>query len=183
MVLIRGENTGIKTFMAAWRYSFRQKITLASQLFGLLFIFPSWALYVWIKDSQFGSQPQCNDLVKYVFFFRSVRGTVNWLRILAIVCFSIRMYGSLIIFSAMFSTDNAIDSDDEMDIESRGQRNIISPILWVSSWFPWYFRLTIVMVTHQSRFAVYGIVTTELIVRGISILSPSWEAYLCKTSS
>ena len=69
MVLIRDENTGINTFMVAWRYSFRRKITLASQLFGVLFIFPSWALYVWIKDSRFGSQPQCNDLVKYVFFF------------------------------------------------------------------------------------------------------------------
>ena len=166
--------------MVAWRYSFRRKITLASQLFGVLFIFPSWALYVWIKDSRFGSQPQCNDLVKYVFFFRSVRGTVNWLRILAIVCFSIRMYGSLIIFSAMFSTGNTVDSDDEINIEYRGQRNFISPILWVSSWFPWHFRLAL---THHSRHAVYGIVTTELIVCGISFSSLSREGYLGKTAS
>lgn len=64
------------------------------QCFGILVIFPSWALYVWIKGSVFGSQPLCNDLVKYVFFFISVQGTVHWLRILAIICFSVKILSS-----------------------------------------------------------------------------------------
>ena len=40
-------------------------------------------LYLWIKDSRFGAQPECNDLVKYVLVFVTFRATVGWIRILA----------------------------------------------------------------------------------------------------
>lgn len=135
------ENTGIR---ATWilKYSFRASdrfrvdmITHVIQWFGILFVFPSWALYVWIKGSGFGSQPLCNDLVKYVFFFISIRGTVNWLRILAIICFSLRMFSPLIL---LLSTKRFSPRGDS---ESRGYFSSISRLastLWVFSWFPWH---------------------------------------------
>ncbi|KAH9000440.1 hypothetical protein EDB92DRAFT_1831305 [Lactarius akahatsu] len=63
---------------------FKMNITLAFQVLQVIILIP-WALYVWIKDSRFGSQPECNHFVKYVFFFVTVRATVGWLRILAFV--------------------------------------------------------------------------------------------------
>jgi hypothetical protein len=47
--------------------------------------FTIWLLYVWIKDIDFGSQPSCNHLVKYVLFFANVKATATWLRVLFIV--------------------------------------------------------------------------------------------------
>ncbi|KAI9440676.1 hypothetical protein H4582DRAFT_1487001 [Lactarius indigo] len=63
---------------------FKMNVTIAFQVLQVLILIP-WALYVWIKDSQFGSQPECNHFVKYVLFFVTVRATVGWLRILAFV--------------------------------------------------------------------------------------------------
>jgi len=48
-------------------------------------VFTVWLLYVWIKGSNFGSQPTCNHLVKYVLFFANVRATATWLRVLFIM--------------------------------------------------------------------------------------------------
>ena len=60
------------------------KIFIAVQTFSTV-VFTVWLLYVWIKDSSFGSQPECNHLVKYVLFFANVRATVTWLRVLFII--------------------------------------------------------------------------------------------------
>ena len=49
-------------------------------------VFAVWLLYVWIKDIDFGSQPSCNHLVKYVIFFADVRATATWLRVL-LICY------------------------------------------------------------------------------------------------
>jgi hypothetical protein len=48
-------------------------------------VFTAWFLYVWIKGSNFGSQQECNQLVKYVLLFIEIRATVTWLRVLFIV--------------------------------------------------------------------------------------------------
>ena len=42
--------------------------------------FTAWGLYLWVHVKDFGSQPECNDRIKYVFFFFTVRATVPWLR-------------------------------------------------------------------------------------------------------
>ncbi|KAH8983150.1 hypothetical protein EDB86DRAFT_260327 [Lactarius hatsudake] len=63
---------------------FKMNITLAFQVLQVIILIP-WVLYLWIKDSRFGSQPECNHFVKYVFFFVTVRATAGWLRILAFV--------------------------------------------------------------------------------------------------
>ena len=48
-------------------------------------VFTVWLMYVWVKDSSFGSQPECNYLVKYVLVFADVRATADWLRVLFIM--------------------------------------------------------------------------------------------------
>lgn len=48
--------------------------------FASVMAFTGWALYLWIHAKDFGSQPQCNDQVKYVLMFVNVRATAPWLR-------------------------------------------------------------------------------------------------------
>ena len=88
--------TGIKTSIVAWRYSLRRQITLALQLLQVLFIFPSWTLYVWIKGAAFGSQPECSHLITYVLLFVTIRATVNWLRIIFMAFISLTICISLV---------------------------------------------------------------------------------------
>ena len=44
--------------------------------------FTAWALYVWANVKDFGSETDraCNNRIKYVLFFVSVRATAPWLR-------------------------------------------------------------------------------------------------------
>ena len=100
-VLTRAEKTGINRFILANRFGFKMKITFAVQVSQVLVIFIPWSLYVWIKDSQFGSQPECNNLIKYVVLFINVRATVGWLRIMSIVGLTTGALSSLIGLGAM----------------------------------------------------------------------------------
>ncbi|KAI0320202.1 hypothetical protein OF83DRAFT_1106364 [Amylostereum chailletii] len=53
-----------------------------------------WSLYVWVHVREFGSQSQCNNSIKYVFFFANVRPTVGWFR---------RFSMAILILSAIFA--------------------------------------------------------------------------------
>jgi hypothetical protein len=192
-VLISKENTGFSRFLSAKRIDFKLKMTLLVQLCQVSIIFPPWLLYVWIKDSRFGAQPECNHLVKYVFFFATVRATVNWLRIVFLVGVSIGLFYVLISLRSIPSLRKALSAgSDEASDEAPDTEFVpimpfarilwISSVMWVPSWFPRCFRLTIIILTRCPRLAVYGIVTAELIVCGISFLSSGREAYLCKHS-
>jgi hypothetical protein len=66
-------------------------------------VFTVWLLYVWIKGSNFGSQPKCNRLVKYVLFFADVRATVTWLRVLFIMNLVMNACTLLFRFGAILS--------------------------------------------------------------------------------
>lgn len=72
-------------FATAKKIDFKLRVTYLVQSFKGVVIMPPWLLYVWIKVSRFGAQPECNHLVKFVFLFVNVRATVNWLRIFMIV--------------------------------------------------------------------------------------------------
>jgi hypothetical protein len=100
-VLIRAEKIGINRFIQANRFGFKMKITFAIQVLQVLVVFTPWSLYVWIKDSGFGSQPECNNLIKYVVLFISVRATVSWLRIMSIIGLATSALTSLIGLGAM----------------------------------------------------------------------------------
>ena len=88
-LIIGDENIGANRFILANRFGLKMKITFTVQVFQVFVVFIPWSLYVWIKGSRFGAQPECNDLVKYVIFFVSIRATVTWLRIFAIVSLSL----------------------------------------------------------------------------------------------
>ncbi|KAF9555926.1 hypothetical protein CPC08DRAFT_752789 [Agrocybe pediades] len=47
--------------------------------YSLLLLFVGWALYVWSTVKTFGVNSECNNSVKYIFFFFSVRATAPWL--------------------------------------------------------------------------------------------------------
>ncbi|KAH9066802.1 hypothetical protein EDB87DRAFT_1573690 [Lactarius vividus] len=91
IVLTRDGKTGAKRYITRRdspdsepSSKFKWNITIAFQVLQVL-IFVPWVLYIWVKDSRFGSQPECNHFVKYVFFFATVRATVSWLRILVFI--------------------------------------------------------------------------------------------------
>ena len=42
--------------------------------------FTGWALYVWVNVEHFGNVKICNDHIKYVIFFATIRATAPWLR-------------------------------------------------------------------------------------------------------
>jgi hypothetical protein len=77
------------------------RIFIAVQTFSTV-AFTVWLLYVWANDSKFGSQPECNHLVKYVFFFANVRATETWLRVLFITYLGINSCVMLLTFGAIF---------------------------------------------------------------------------------
>jgi hypothetical protein len=54
-------------------------IGVLSQIIGQI-AFTAWALYLWIDVRGYGSQHECNDEVKYVVMFFTIRATKHWLR-------------------------------------------------------------------------------------------------------
>src|SRR5579863_1163422 len=92
---------GQRRFIRSTGGDFRMKIFITVQTFSTL-VFIAWLLYVWIKDSKFGSQPECNHLVKYVLFFVNVRATETWLRFLFITYLALNSCMMLLTFGAIF---------------------------------------------------------------------------------
>ncbi|KAH9167475.1 hypothetical protein EDB89DRAFT_122688 [Lactarius sanguifluus] len=86
----------------------KMNITLAFQVLQVIILIP-WVLYVWIKDERFGSQPECNHFVKYVFFFVTVRATVGWLRILAFIGLAACAVGLVIVLVMALKLKEDID--------------------------------------------------------------------------
>ena len=184
--LIRDEDTGLSRFFRARRIPFKLRMTILAQLCQDSIIWPPWLFYVWIKVSRFGAQPECNHLVKYVFGFVTIRATVNWLRIFFLIfasfgllCFLIglRMFWNL---KALF-----VDSDEVLNVEDdypTTAKDYFSTFLWVpfQSYSAFLSHDVNTNVLSHPSLAIYGIVTAELIVCGISCLSPSQEACLYK---
>jgi hypothetical protein len=114
-VLIREENTGIRRLIRAERLSFKVKITLVVQVVQVLFLYPAWALDVWVKAPRFGSQPECNHLVKYVFLFVNIRATAKWIRGLSIFAFSTIIAGSLPLLAIFLKARHLLYSSGEIE--------------------------------------------------------------------
>jgi hypothetical protein len=173
--LIIDENAGLNRVLSAKRIDFKLRATYIVQLFHSIFIMPPWLLYVWIKDSRFGAQPECNHRVKYVFVFVTVRATVNWLRILMIVILSVNWYFSLTNLRGTYYALRKMFADSYEGSESGVRVTAFARVpwplrvTWVHSWFP----INMIILTHRPSLAVYGIASAELIVCGVSFSSPS----------
>ncbi|KAI9512420.1 hypothetical protein F5148DRAFT_1163185 [Russula earlei] len=48
--------------------------------FASVIAFTTWGLYLWFNVKHYGQHPECNDQIKYVIMFKTVRATVPWLR-------------------------------------------------------------------------------------------------------
>ena len=90
-----------RRFIRSGQNDFRMKIFTGFQILTTM-VFTVWLLYVWIKGSNFGSQPTCNHLVKYVLFFADVGATVTWLRVLFIMNLVMTACTLLFSFGAIF---------------------------------------------------------------------------------
>ena len=114
------ENVGMRKFIRHSKSSpesrgnfRRMKVIIAIQTFTTV-VFTIWLLYVWIKDSHFGSQPECNHLVKYVLLFANVRATDTWIRVLFIlylVLFSCRLLYRSILIAFIYVDDHSKPQD------------------------------------------------------------------------
>jgi len=168
---------GQRRFIRSSGRDFRMKIFITIQTFSTV-VFTVWLLYVWIKDSNFGSQPQCNHLVKYVLLFADVKVTMTWLRVLFIIYLVINACTLLFRFGVILSVymenlrndlhdkvRNVVTGPGAERVEQPEQENVrqeTNPERRVRA----YVNLSVVS-------AVYGVATLELIVRTILVVKES----------
>jgi len=60
-------------------FTFRMLISFV-MTYGSVLLFIGYAFYVWDTAPTFGTNPECNNEIKYIVLFISVRATVGWLR-------------------------------------------------------------------------------------------------------
>ena len=66
--------------------------------FASVVAFTGWGLFLWINVDTYGFQHQCNDRIKYVVLFFTVRATAPWLRGLWIAALVLSAVGLMIKF-------------------------------------------------------------------------------------
>src|ERR1700730_1284311 len=88
-------------FMISPKHNFRMKIFIAVQM-TCTFAFLIWLLFVWNNPSTFGSQPECNHLVKFVLFFFNIMATDSQLASLVTGYVITYLTGMLFVFSVIF---------------------------------------------------------------------------------
>ncbi|KAH9968427.1 hypothetical protein BGW80DRAFT_662161 [Lactifluus volemus] len=137
----------------------RTKVIMAIQI-STTIMFTIWLLYVWIKDDHFGSQPECNHLVKYVFVFANIQATESWLRVLFIIYLVFFSCALLLRFILIFSLYVG-GHHKSPSVKPRARQEIphLKIVLSVGS-------------------AVYGVATLELIVhRNGANIQPGEETW------
>jgi hypothetical protein len=80
--------------------------------------FAAWSLYLWVHVKDYGSQPECNDQIKYVIFFVTVRATAPWLRKLWIAALALSAVGLMVWFgtkAVKLCVGNDVDEAVEME--------------------------------------------------------------------
>jgi hypothetical protein len=79
--LSRSDHLGFKGKYDGNKTNFTIRILLSFIMtYGSFMLFTGYAFYVWATAPTFGIAAECNNEIKYIFFFRSVRATVGWLR-------------------------------------------------------------------------------------------------------
>ncbi|KAI9510546.1 hypothetical protein F5148DRAFT_1281828 [Russula earlei] len=169
----------LKRFFISSGRDYRMRIFIKVQVFSTL-TFTIWSLFVWIKDSDFGSQPECNYLVKYVFFFVTVRATVGWLRILLIVSLSSVIF-QFFLLAAIYKIWYAF-ADAEQEGQYRGteqegrHRGTEQGDAHGPGAFGTVFTYIVTFISATS--AVFGVAFVELIVqRNSPIILPGENAW------
>lgn len=160
--------------------------------FASVITFTGWALYVWVRVKDYGNQCQCNDQIKYVVLFFTVRATAPWLRVLWIVAIVVSAVGLMFSFgvNAMFLFTLKRTKEEEQAEETNlpAQRSIQTetPATYLqaeteakpnTSEKEWYIQISVPLLlcvacfsllssTHESlhRSAIYATTMLELTV-------------------
>jgi len=90
-------------------------------------LFLGWSAYVWAHAKTFGSSPECNAQVTYVFMFRSVGATVTWLRFFwiyaVVVTVGLTLLGIIVIgLQVLARTAPPRVDENDLDIEDYSPR-------------------------------------------------------------
>jgi hypothetical protein len=85
-------------------------------------IFAAWSLYLWANVKDYGSQPECNDQIKYVLFFVTVRATAPWLRDLWITALALGAVGLMVWFGVkavkLFVNNHVEEAEEAIQMKS-----------------------------------------------------------------
>ena len=92
--------------------------------FASVVAFTGWGLYLWIHVDNYGSQPKCNDRIKYVVLFFTVRATKPWLRGIWIAALVLSAVGLMINF--VIHTTLLLVGRSAGDEERAGETNSIT---------------------------------------------------------
>jgi len=162
-------------------------------LFQLLSViaFTAWGLYLWIDVKNYGSQPNCNDQIKYVVLFFTVKATEPWLRGLWIATIVLSAVGLMITFVAKawkLIATKLVEEEEQAETKlTRGLTPTETPTLphaetvkgkEETSEKPWYIYVSIPLFLS----AIYSTIMLELTVRrnastgsGVVQIDNSWE--------
>jgi hypothetical protein len=95
--------------------------------FASVVAFLGWALFIWIHVKNFGSNPDCNDEIKYVIMFVTVRATAPWLRAFWIAILVISAAGLLIKFAiqatVLFAVRRTVAEERAEEMNSISRRS------------------------------------------------------------
>jgi hypothetical protein len=87
--------------------------------FASVIAFTGWGLYLWVHVKDYGSQPECNDRIKYVVLLFTIRATAPWLRGLWIATLVASAVGLMVVFGlnavAIFVTKFVEGQAEETD--------------------------------------------------------------------
>jgi len=158
--------------------------------------FTAWGLYLWADVKKYGNRPECNDQIKYVVFFFTVRATAPWLRGLWIASIVLSAVGLMLYFGwkamelfemKLMAEEEEQQTEDISTIACEGE----TPTRTLTSGTPphaqtaiagkeWYFDisftlllcvaplLSLIVDTYESPLssAIYSTVMLELTVSG-----------------
>ena len=123
--------------------------------FASVVAFTAWGLYFWVHVKDYGSQPECNDKIKYVILFFTVRATAPWLRGVWIAVLVLSAVGLMVRFglqaTILFAMQGAEEEEraEEMNTvtrrstrtgtQSQAETEVSAPTVVK----PWYWDISI----------------------------------------
>jgi hypothetical protein len=157
--------------------------------FASVIAFTAWGLYLWADVKYFGENNGiCNDHIKYVVFFFTIRATAPWLRGIWIAALVLSAVGLILTFGwkAMELFEMKRMAEEQEAEEAAGREVIVTPgtaphVETRTEEKEWYFDisftlllcvallLSLIIGTHESLLssAIYATVMLELTVSGL----------------
>jgi hypothetical protein len=151
--------------------------------FASVIAFTGWGLYLWVHVNNYGSNSECNDQIKYVIMFVTVRATVPWLRGLWIAALVISAAGLMVKFGIqaviLFAMRRVAEEERAEDTNSitggsirTGAHAEMEPTIGK----PWYLKISIPLLLYVVFFS-YPIQRSRISAQVGDILHDQLGAY------